>query len=343
MSKFSRSTMERSVYGPLSRQAGDPSVLLGSLFGEDIALVDTGSGLVASHVDPIVGASEGLGRLAVHVACNDIAAGGIRPRWAQLLVLVPDEGDEDILKDIMEDAVKAAQEISVTIVGGHSGYTSALSRPLAAVTAFGSAEPGRMVSTGGASEGDVVCVTRGVGLEGTAILAWDYPEECRSKGLSEGDIAEARSLADRLSVVEEALKLASLGATAMHDPTRGGVLEAMCEMAQGAGMSFRIDGDALPISETVDRFSRAFDFDPMRMISSGALVVTLPGEAVERAGAELESIAPLYPVGVVEKGSGVTITSSSGDRFYEDPEPDFDELARLQAYISCEKRQKLVH
>ena len=157
--------------------------MLGSLFGEDIALVDTGSSLLASHVDPIVGAAEGLGRLAIHVACNDLAASGVSPRWAQILVLTP-VGGEDSLKKVMEEAVAAAKEISVTIIGGHSGYTAALSRPLAAVTAMGVAQD-RVIPTGGAKEGDVICITRGVGLEGTAILAWDYREKCRSLGLSD--------------------------------------------------------------------------------------------------------------------------------------------------------------
>nr|WP_321501550.1 AIR synthase-related protein [uncultured Dethiosulfovibrio sp.] len=328
MSKFSRSVMDRAVYGPLASQPEDRSVMLGSLFGEDIALVDTGSSLLASHVDPIVGAAEGLGRLAIHVACNDLAASGVRPRWAQILVLTP-VGGEDSLKKVMEEAVAAAKEISVTIIGGHSGYTAALSRPLAAVTAMGVAQD-RVIPTGGAKEGDVICITRGVGLEGTAILAWDYREKCRSLGLSDSDISEARALADELSVVKEALKLASLGATAMHDPTRGGVLEAMAEMAHGANLSFRIDQGSLPVPAVVERFSLAFGFDPIRMISSGALVVTLPQGVVEQARAELQGIAPLYPVGVVEPGVGVRLASDRGERLFESPEPDFDELARLQ-------------
>ncbi len=333
MSKFSREVMNRAVYGPLSQQAEDPSVVMGSVFGEDIALVRGGGGrLMASHVDPIVGAAAGLGKLAVHVACNDLAAGGVRPRWIQLLVLVPGRDDGDSLKRIMEEAVSAAGEIGAVIVGGHSGYTSALSRPLAAVTAFGDADLGSVVSSFGARAGDRICVTRGIGLEGTSILAWDYGDLCLKRGLSPDEISGARALSETISVVSEAMTLAGIGATSMHDPTRGGVLEALMEMARGSGTSFRIERERLPVSPVVASFAEAFDFDPMRMISSGALVVTLPEEKVELAMSELAGIAPLYPVGVVERGSGVVIAGEADVR-YGDPEPETDELARLQELL----------
>ncbi len=335
MSKFSREIMEKAVYAPLGRQKQDPSVLMGSLFGEDIALVDTGAGLLASHVDPIVGAAEGLGRLAVHVACNDLAASGVAPRWLQLLVLVPCAEDTESLRRIMEEAVEAAEEAGAVIVGGHSGYSSGLSRPLAAVTAFGSAQKETPVRTGGARKGDVVCLTRGMGLEGTAILAWDYSEECFRRGLLKEHVEEARKLAECLSVVPEALELASLGATAMHDPTRGGVLEAFLEMAWGAKKSFRIQREKLPYLPVVQNFARAFDFDPLRMISSGALAATLPKERVAEAARAIAPWACLYPVGTVEEGKGVRICSQSEDLFFVEPEPEKDELARLQVLLGA--------
>jgi hydrogenase expression/formation protein HypE len=121
---------------------------LGAAFGEDVALTRVGGDILISHVDPIVGAIGNIGWLAVHVACNDVATSGAPPRWILVLVLVPTSGDEDLLEQIMRDANRAAKEIGVSIIGGHTGYTSGISRPLVAVTALGSASGRKLVLAG---------------------------------------------------------------------------------------------------------------------------------------------------------------------------------------------------
>lgn len=333
MSKFSRDLLEYSLYGPLSRQKEDPTVLLGSRFGEDVALVDGGGCLIASHVDPIVGAAEAIGRLAVHVACNDLGASAIRPRWLQLLVLLPRQKDRDELKRIMDDAVEAAREVGASIVGGHSGYTDALSRPLVAVTAFGVAE-GPVMRTGGAQKGDKICLTQGAGLEGTAILAADYEGEALRLGLTAEEIARGRDLSAFLSVVPEGLALAAAGATAIHDPTRGGVVEALLEMAEASGKAFHVTATAIPVPPVVRRFADVFAFDPLRMISSGTLVVTVPAEKLPQALRAAEDLdLPFAVIGTVQEGRGVHLCRSDGTVLLEEPLPEQDELARLQELL----------
>jgi hydrogenase expression/formation protein HypE len=116
MSKFSLETLMECVY-PFTKTNDDDSVIMGATFGEDVALVKIGNDILLSHVDPIVGAVSGIGWLAMHVSCNDIACSGIPPKWAQILVLVPDKEDTELVKTIMTDAAKAAEEIGVSIIG----------------------------------------------------------------------------------------------------------------------------------------------------------------------------------------------------------------------------------
>ena len=127
MSKFSLDVLQKRVFPFM--ETDDPDVILGAVFGEDVALTRVGGDVLVSHVDPIVGAIGNIGWLAVHVACNDIAASGIPPRWILLLVLVPRPDDEELLEQIMRDAHRAVKEIGVSIIGGHTGYSSGLSRP----------------------------------------------------------------------------------------------------------------------------------------------------------------------------------------------------------------------
>lgn len=331
MSKFPLEVLKRHVYPYTVGKHHDPAVILGSSFGEDVAVTQLGGDLLLSHVDPIVGAVKGIGWLAVHVACNDIAASGIRPRWIQLLVMVPSPRHVDHVEQIMSDAARASESLGVTIIVGHTGYSDGLQRPLVAVTALAPAEGRRVVTTGGAKPGDRVYVTRGIGLEGTGILASDFAEDARSRGLGEEDLGGALKLLESVSVVPEALELADLGATAMHDVTRGGVLETFLEIGCCSGVCMDIDASALPVPLVVKRFAHVFGFDPLKMISSGTLAVTLPPQSAEEAEKRFEKgFCDLKQVGVVTEGEGVRLREKGGaDRFFTEMACEEDELARM--------------
>jgi hydrogenase expression/formation protein HypE len=328
MSKFSLEVLEQRVFPYIETE--DPDVILGAAFGEDVALTRVGDDVLISHVDPIVGAIGNIGWLAVHVACNDVATSGAPPRWILLLVLVPTVGDEDLLEQIMRDANRAAEEIGVSIIGGHTGYTSGLSRPLVAVTALGSASGRNLVRTSGAQIGDHVLVTKGLALEGTAILAQDFRDIAIKLGLNERDMEKARHLIGEVSVVPEALALAEQGATAMHDVTRGGLLETLLEMAHLSGVGMEVDTSRLPIRPVVARFAQAFQFDPLRMISSGTLAATVPPDRVKDVKNALTTIGVLLSdVGQVSDGAGVRLLRKEETRHYRQIRCEEDELTRM--------------
>jgi hydrogenase expression/formation protein HypE len=328
VSKFSLDVLEKRVFPFVG--SSDPDVLLKATFGEDVALTKVGGDILASHVDPIVGAVGNIGWLAVHVACNDIASSGIRPRWVQLLVLVPGEEETELLEQIMRDASRAAEDLGVAIVGGHTGYSSGISRPVVAVTSLGVAAGRVPLHTRGASEGDWILATKGVAQEGTSILAQDFQDVALELGLSEVDLSEARELATEVSVVEEALLLADHGASSMHDVTRGGLLETLLEMGSLSGLSLHVEESLVPRRPVVSRFAEAFRFDPLRMISSGSLAATVSPDRLPEARHSLEEAEiPYAVVGRVEQGAGVNLFVDGERIHYEGVRCEDDELARL--------------
>lgn len=330
MSKFSLDVLEKRVFPFTATQ--DPDVLLGAAFGEDVALTRIGGDILVSHVDPIVGAIGDIGWLAVHVACNDIATSGAPPRWILLLVLVPSLEDEDLLEQIMRDAERAVRQSGTSIIGGHTGYSSGLSRPLVAVTALGTASGRKLVRTAGAQIGDHVLVTKGIALEGTAILAEDFSDVAQRSGLTQTDLANAKQLMGEVSVIPEALSLAEHGATAMHDVTRGGLLETLLEIAYRSGVGMEVDASRLPMRPVVARFAQAFHFDPLRMISSGTLAATLPPDRVAEATEALTKLGILWAdIGRVTEGAGVRLLSKKETLHFREIRCEEDELARLWA------------
>ncbi|RPH55289.1 MAG: hydrogenase expression/formation protein HypE [Chloroflexi bacterium] len=328
MSKFSLEVLNRCVNPYLKTH--DPDVIMGAVFGEDVALTRINDGVLVSHLDPIVGAVENIGWLAVHVACNDIATSGAPPRWILLLVLVPKKEDEELLAEIMRDVGRAARETGVSIIGGHTGYSSNLSRPLVAVTALGTISGHAPVCTKGAQIGDHIFVTKGIALEGTAILAYDFAKVAWRLGLSEGELMEARQLMTGVSIIPEALALAEQGATAMHDVTRGGLLETLLEIAKLSEVGMQVDARRIPIQQIVSRFAEAFQFDPLTMISSGTLVATIPPEHVEDASRSLvEKGIHFADIGQVIEGQGVDLTQEGQARHYQEIQCEADELTRM--------------
>lgn len=328
MAKFSKDVLERSVFPFV--HTSDPDVLLGTTFGEDVALTRVGGDILVSHVDPIVGAIENIGWLAVHVACNDVATSGSRPRWLHLLVLVPSKENVELLGQIMQDASRAAKEIGASIIGGHSGYSSGLSRALVAVTALATTGGRTPILSAGARPGDHILVTKGIGLEGTAILAQDFAEVATDLGLDEQDLAEARRLFGKVSVVPEALLLAQEGATSMHDVTRGGILVTLLEMAYRSEAGIEVDFSRLPIPAIVARFAEAFSFEPIKMISSGTLVAAIPEDRVESAIQALDKIGvAAADIGRVSVGQGVDFLKEGEKIHHQDIHCEEDELARL--------------
>lgn len=337
MSKFSLEVLNRSVFPHFKSE--DPDVILGASFGEDIALTRVGSDVLVSHVDPIVGAVNNIGWLAVHVACNDIATSGAPPRWIQVLVLIPNKEDEPLLNRIMSDIEQAAAEIGVSSIGGHTGYSASLSRPLVAVTALGTLSGRDPVLTKGGIVGDHILITKGIALEGTAILANDFSLSALELGLTKKDIEEAKKLMKEVSVIPEALCLAGHGATAMHDVTRGGLLETLLEIALLSNVGIQVTYKNIPIPPVVSRFVDAFQFDPMKMISSGTLVAAVDPLHLEDAkGALKEEGIPFAHIGEIFPGEGVHIIKDSQTIHYQEIQAEEDELARLWTLYTPDKK-----
>ncbi|OIB55909.1 AIR synthase family protein [Natrialba sp. SSL1] len=267
----------------------DETVMQGPADGEDAAAVDWPGGTLVVSSDPISLAASQVGSLGVYVACNDVAASGADPRWLTVVILLPDESVS--IETITTDLDTAASEVGASIVGGHSEYVDQLERPLVSLTAMGAAE--RFVPTGGAEPGDRVIITKAAGVEGTAILTADFGDEL---GVDEETRTRAESFLEEISVVPDA-RIVREFATAMHDPTEGGVAAGLLELARASDVRLEVDADAIPVREETVTLCEAAGVDPLRIFGSGALLATVPDESaaeclqtLSEAGIEAESI-----------------------------------------------------
>ncbi len=254
------------------------SVRQGPAYGEDAAAIDVEDGTLVVSSDPLSLAADRVGTLGVHVACNDVAAAGGDPTWLTNIIFLPGDADSSVLERITKQVDEAAAELGVAIVGGHSEYNPSLDRPLLTMTCMGMGDP--FVPTGGANPGDALVLTKGAGIEGTAILATDFESELREAGVDSSLIDRAANFYDDIGVTTEG-KIIRSWATAMHDPTEGGLIDALLELASASEVSVEIDPGAIPIREPTAVLTEAMDVDPFRIFGSGALLAAVPKEVLE--------------------------------------------------------------
>jgi hydrogenase expression/formation protein HypE len=269
--KLSAAELRERVFPHLGAR---PDVLVHAGIGQDCAILDFGPSVCVATCDPITGAGEHLGRLAVHIACNDLATSGAEPVGLLITLLLAESAPEADLDRFMREAGQAATALDVEIVGGHTEVTPGVARSIAVVSAIGRAPRHGFVSSRGGRPGDILVMTKTAGIEGTAILAADRADRLRP-AVGEATLERARGFIDRISVVAEGRIGARCGASAMHDVTEGGVLTGAWETAEASACGVRFDVDAVPVAPETEAICAALGLDPLALISSGSMLIAV--------------------------------------------------------------------
>ena len=310
----------------------DPSVLVGPGVGMDAAVIDFGGKCLVAKTDPITFATDRIGWYAVNISANDIAATGARPRWFLATVLLPEgKADEDLVESIFLDLASSCDELGITLCGGHTEVTYGLDRPVVIGQLLGEAERGRISTSADARPGDRLLLTKGIVVEGTAILAREKRDELLEQ-FSAGFLDRCAGFLDDpgISVVREAIALSeACDRVAMHDPTEGGLATALYEMATASGVGMFIERDAVPVFPETERLCDLYQLDPWGLIASGSLLAAVgPSEAgkaieaIEQAGVECYQIGEVLP-----RGSGLKI--KTGEQVTDLPTFEADELGKV--------------
>lgn len=297
------------LLGAVCRQLGarDPAVIVGPAFGEDAAVIDLGSQCLVLKSDPVTFTTAEIGWYAVHVNANDIAVMGARPRWFQPTIIVPPGSAPAVVRGIARDIHRAARGLGVAVTGGHTEVSDAVRRPIVAGDMQGLVARDKLIRSSGARPGDVVLMTKWAGIEGTAILAREH-RRTAIRVLGPGAQASAARFHRRpgISVVADAHTAAAHGATAMHDPTEGGVAMGLYELAAASGCRLTVDLDEIPVHSHTRRLCEHFGLDPLRLIGSGALLAAVGAEnAAGLVGALAARRTPVHVIGRAEPGHGI--------------------------------------
>ncbi len=300
-------------------------VLVRPGIGEDCCVVDFGEYSCVMSSDPITGTANEVGRLAVHVTCNDVAACGVEPLGLIVTILAPPGTTQNDLEMIMNQLIETASSINVDIMGGHTEVTAAVTRFVLICTAVGKALKDKVVTTGGARAGDCLVLTKYAGIEGTAIIAFEKEKELAEQ-LEPEILKEAKGLINSISVVKEGVVSARFGVSAMHDVTEGGVLGAVWEMCEASGTGAEINYANIPMAVSTKQICEYYGIDPLKLISSGSMLIAArDGEGLVRRLKE-ENIHAAIIGKLVENGNKILHTGKVSINILQ---PEADELYKV--------------
>lgn len=319
--KLPNEVLEEIVLDNLKHQREE--VLIHAGIGKDCAVIDFGEKGCIVTSDPITGASKNIGKLAVHISCNDIATTGGEPIGLVLTMLLPKDTTIEEVKEIIKDASEESKRLNVEIIGGHTEITDAVNKVVLVTTVIGMHDIDKIVGVNpDIKPGDKLIITKAAGIEGTSIIAYDLEEKLKGK-ISERLIQEGKDLSRLISVVKDGMIAAENGAKYMHDITEGGVLGAVWEAAISNNVGIRIFEEKIPVKESTVEMSKLLNINYLSLISSGSMLIISDSESADKIVSELakEKIDSAI-IGEILDSSDVVIAKDGKEKAIESPGSD---------------------
>ena len=315
----------------------DPALLITAGVGEDIAAIDIqGEEVLVLKSDPITFATDAIGNYAVIVNANDITTCGAEPRWLLTTLLFPLGSTASEVQHIMQGLNRIASTYGVTLCGGHTEITDAVTRPVVVGSMAGTVPKNRLIDKKSMQTGDLLLITKSVAVEGTAIIAREMEPRLLSMGFTPSDVHSCKAFLEHISIMEEARIARDIGCvTAMHDVTEGGLATAVSELSIAGRHRIRIHMDRIPIFPQTQRICDAFDISPLGLIGSGSLLICCRPDSkddivdgIRNAGIQATCIGE-----ILENGEGVVAVENLKPVVW--PKFRVDEIARVFKKPSC--------
>ena len=310
----------------------DPRVIVGPKVGEDAAVIDIGDKYLLSTTDPITFTSYKIGWYTVNVNANDIATMGGTPKWLLVSILLPEnKTDSALVKEIFRDIENAADELGIDICGGHTEITKGLDRPIVSGHMLGEVDKDKLVTNSHARVGDEIILTKGIAIEGMALLAREREKELSGKyGKMFVERVQSFLHDPGISVVAEA-HLANQAANirAMHDPTEGGLATGLYELTKASNTGVVIYEDKIHLLDETRILCSEYKLDPLGVIASGALLIVVDPDDRDAVLSKLvqNDIACSVIGKMTDKEDGLKIIADGEER--ELPFFEVDEIARV--------------
>jgi hydrogenase expression/formation protein HypE len=293
MGKLSNKDLE-TLLGCIKK---DFRVIVPPMIGYDAGVHLLHGKYVVVATDPCTGVpEEWFGWLMINYPASDVALFGAKPEFCTINLLGPIETKPEVFQRMMKQTCKAADELGIAIVRGHTGIYESLKDMLGVCTVYGTVEPKKLITPGNAKPGDLILCTKPLGLETITNFSLTYKETAQKLfgADKQEDLAKQVHMQ---SCVKEALQLIEIeGVHAMHDTTEGGFVAALNELSAASKVGFRVNWEKIPFQPEVFDLKEHFqltDEQLLAMSSTGTILAAIAPQAQEKVKDALEKIGLL--------------------------------------------------
>ncbi|HAH18273.1 MAG TPA: hydrogenase expression/formation protein HypE [Eubacterium sp.] len=302
-----------SVNGGVGLESLDDSATIP--LDDDHVVVTT----IDSHtVQPLFFPGGDIGRISAAGTLNDISVMGVKPVSLSNAMVISEGFERADLEKIIKSMNETCEEVDAAIITGDTKVIDSdkLDSMIITTAGIGIGRKDEVVRDSGLEVGDKVIITGSVGDHGMAIMSkregFGYETELKS------DVAPVWSM------VEAAKKVGTI--TAMKDPTRGGIANALNEMASKASVGMYLDEERIPVKPEVEAVSDMLGIDPFEVANEGKIVMGVKADTAEDVLQAIQKTKygkDAQIIGEVVEGKRVIMeTVIGGERLIEPPIAD---------------------
>lgn len=259
----------KSFSNPILEKLNDSAVIK---LGEEKFAFTTDSYVV----NPIFFPGGDIGKLSVCGTINDLSMSGAIPLYITVSFIIEEGFDIGSLKLIINSISQSAKEANVIVTGGDIKVVNrgSADKLFINTSGIGIIKNNLNISGENAKPNDKVLVSGYIGDHGIAILS-------KRKGI-EFDTNIESDCAPLNKLVSDMIELGII-IHCLRDPTRGGLVTTLCELAIQSNTGIIIEEERVPIREEVNGACEILGLDPLYVANEGKLVAIIPEKYSEKA------------------------------------------------------------
>ncbi len=297
------------------------SIIQGPQVGADVAVIDYHKAIKQTQAfyqskekvflvyktDPITFPTPNPGKYAVIVNANDVVTSGAIPFGFNATIILPIGSSTKDVFNIQHGIQQECKKNNIIILGGHTEFSSSVFTPIISGAMLGFVPKDYYVPRE-INEGDVMFCVGWCAKEGAGIIANEgFKELSKHMGKSLLDILI--KLGKDISVVNVALKINRKNQPGlMHDATEGGVLGAVYETIAPSDFGIKLHSEKFPLTNETTKVCKLLEVDPLKVISSGTLLVITSESKAKKIKKESTKEIPIKIIGeICSKKNGITL------------------------------------